>query len=124
MKSIILVAAIILSVLALAAPQAWGADIDQYVDEQNGFILLTIRCTDRNRNPCNCAILSEELVDEDEDPFVCWNIEGEKIIFTNERRRIEKRLDEIKSRVNTPSPSTSPRRENPTSSDRLSDRLS
>jgi hypothetical protein len=54
---------------------------------------------------------------------MCWNISGDKIIFENARRRIEKRLDEIKSRINTPSPSTFPPPENPTPSGRPSDSL-
>jgi hypothetical protein len=114
----------ILLILAFVFPiQAVSGSVDQYVDEGDGFILLTVRCAAEGIHPCNCAILSEDLVAEDEDPFMCWNISGDKIIFENARRRIEKRLDEIKSRINTPSPSTFPPPENPTPSGRPSDSL-
>jgi hypothetical protein len=95
-----------LVVCGLLSPLAF-ADVYQYVDEQNGFIVLTVRCAADGVHPCNCAILSAELVAEDEDPFMCWNIDGEKIIFTNEKRRIEKRVEDIKARITNPAPSTS-----------------
>ena len=114
---------LILAATALLAMPAW-ADIDQYVDEGNGFILLTVRCAADNIHPCNCAIISGSIEPDLEHAFVCWKIDGDKIIFENEWHRFVKRLDEIKSRINNPSPSTSPLPEHPTSSGQLSGRIS
>jgi hypothetical protein len=115
----------LLLILALAMPiSALPGSVDQYVDEGNGFILLTVRCAADGVNPCSCAILSEDLVAKGEDPFMCWHVSGDKIIFENARRRIEKRLDEIRSRINTPVPSASPPPGHSTPSDRPAGSLS
>lgn len=112
----------LLLIALLAFPASAG--VDQYVDEGSGFILLTVRCAADKITTCNCAILSEELVAEDEDPFMCWAVEGDKIIFTNARRRIEKRLDEIRSRITNPAPSDAPPPERSISPGRPVDSLS
>lgn len=54
---------------------------------------------------------------------MCWTTEGGRIIFTSDKYRFEKGLEELKTEIEDPTnppPSTPPRRENPTPDDRPS----
>lgn len=111
----------IFAALLLASP-AFAGGVFQYVEEGNDKIVLTVRCKADDVHWCNCAIAGGNLAESLDDAFMCWNIEGDKIIFTNSKLRFEKRLDEIKTEIEptSPPPSTYPPPANPNPSESLS----
>ena len=116
-----------ITLLILSASSAL-AGVYQYVEEGEDKIVLTVRCKADDVHWCNCAIAGGDIAASLDDAFMCWAVEGDKIIFTNSKRRIEKRLDELKIGTDpeptSPPPSASPRPENPMPSDPRSDSLS
>ena len=111
----------------LLASPTFAGGVFQYVEEGNDKIVLTVRCKADDVHWCNCAIAGGDIAASLDDAFMCWAVEGDKIIFTNSKRRIERRLDELKTEIEEPTghpPSTLPLRENPTPDDRLSGVLS
>lgn len=76
-----------------------SARTQMYVEVGEGIIALTARCNADLVHECNCAIAGPGVVPSIDDAFMCWAIEGDKIIFTSDKYRFEKRLDEIKVRI-------------------------
>lgn len=110
----------------LFSSPTFAGGVFQYVEEGNDKIVLSVRCKADDVYWCNCAIAGGDIAESLDDAFMCWNIEGDKIIFTNSKRRIEKRVDEIKTEIEPTSrpPSVSPRPENPNPSEVLSGSIS
>lgn len=104
------------------------AGVFQYVEEGEDMIVLSVRCKADDVHWCNCAIAGGDIAPTFDDAFMCWNVEGDKIIFTNSKLRFEKRLDEIKIGTDpeptSQPPSSSPRPENPSPSEPPMDSLS
>jgi hypothetical protein len=112
-----------ITLLILSASSALAGGVFQYVEQGDGRIYLAPRCLADSVNECNCAIAGPGAVPSFEDAFMCWTTEGGRIIFTSDKYRFEKGLEELKTEIEDPTnppPSTPPRRENPTPDDRPS----
>jgi hypothetical protein len=105
-----------ITLLILSASSAL-AGVYQYVEEGEDKIVLSVRCKADDVHWCNCAIAGGDIAPTLDDAFMCWSVEGDKIIFSNTKLRFEKRLDELKIGIDpeptSPTPSSSPRPENP-----------
>ena len=94
--------------LSLHAVALADSRVQMYVEEGDGIIALTVRCNADLVNECNCAIAGPGVVPSIDDAFMCWAVEGRNIIFTNDKYRFEKRLDDIKVRTIDPPASDVP----------------
>jgi hypothetical protein len=107
MKTIIAIIALLMPMSSMAAPPSYSK-VQMYVEEGDGIIALTTRCLADAVNECNCAIAGPGVVPSIDDAFMCWVIEGNKIIFTSDKYRFEKPVDEIKTRTINLPPSDAP----------------
>lgn len=89
---------IALAVIAIPA----RADVDMYVEHGGGRIYLSGRCTLDRINWCTCAIADETASPSVDDATMCWAIDGDRIIFTNAKLCIEKRLEDLKTGITAP----------------------
>lgn len=94
MKRLLLILA-----LALLPPSANADKVFQYVEVGEGRIYLAPRCLADSVNECNCAIAGPGVVPSFEYAFMCWAVEGKKIIFTSDKYRFEKATDEIQTEI-------------------------
>lgn len=73
-----------------------------YVEHGGGRIYLAGRCKLDRVNWCACAIADETASPSVDGATMCWAIEGDRIIFTNAKLRIEKRLEDLKTGITAP----------------------
>jgi hypothetical protein len=100
MKAISAITLLVLSTPALS-------EVDMYVEVGENYIFLTRQCAIDGIRVCNCAI--SDIYPDLNDAMMCWREEGDRIIFSNHKITIEKKLSDVKVNVTEPSVSSSPR---------------